>query len=307
MPRARTARVAAQAKINLFLKVLERDDQGYHKLWTLFQRIDLTDDVVVRVGTRDRSLHVDGPRVPAGGLGPPEKNLSWRAAEEYGLHQRGAFPNGFAIEITKNIPVGGGLGGASADAGAVLRALDALAPEPLGAGRLAQIARTLGADVPFMAGDLERAYGGGYGDRISRAAPASELAPADVVLAVPLFGISTTDAYRWLDDDRGRAWTDGRNAPQGPGELPESKADWESMCREGNDFEPVVEKRHPSLRKIRERLASMGAIAARLAGSGSTVFGLFRGPAPSDAELGLDAPVIRTRTSARVVPVETQE
>ena len=303
----RTARVAAQAKINLFLKILERDDRGYHRLWTMFQRIDLADDVVVRVGAGERSVRTTGPQLPAGGLGPQAQNLAARAAEEYAAHQRGAFPEDFTIEITKNIPVGSGMGGGSADAGAVLRALDAMAPKPLGAERLLEVARTLGADVPFLTGDLERAYGADYGDRVSRATPAPALPTADVVLVVPKFRINTAEAYRWLDGDRSREWSATKQVHPERVQLPPSTSDWESFCREGNDFEPVVEKRHPVLREIRERLVAKGAVAARLTGSGSTVFGLFAGQAPSDAQLGFDATVLRTRTSERVVPVQRQE
>src|ERR671937_1623495 len=143
----RSARVMAQAKVNIFLLVGGVDDSGYHVLATLFQRIDLADEVVVRVGgpSRSRSLDCSGPQLPRDGLGPVEKNLAFRAALAYA--DRTGWPRGFAVELTKNIPVGGGLGGGSADAGAVLRALEVLSPRPVGPQAIQDLAASLGADV----------------------------------------------------------------------------------------------------------------------------------------------------------------
>src|SRR5262245_16387174 len=124
-----TARTVAQAKVNLFLRVLAREASGYHQLETLFCRLELGDDVVVRVGVDGRSLDCVGEAIPPEGLGPTERNLAWRAAVAYA--DATGWPNDWAIEIAKRIPVGGGLGGGSADAGAVLRCLNRLAPSPL--------------------------------------------------------------------------------------------------------------------------------------------------------------------------------
>src|SRR5512132_787775 len=141
------ARVAAYAKINLALRILAREASGFHDLETLFCRIALADDVVVRVSdATDRALTCTGDALPEEGLGAPEENLAWRAAEAYADYDN--WPRGFTIEIEKRIPVGGGLGGGSADAGAVLRALNALNPRPLPSAELLAIAGTLGADVP---------------------------------------------------------------------------------------------------------------------------------------------------------------
>src|SRR3954469_9617117 len=77
------ARTIAQAKLNLFLRVLAREASGYHQIETLFCRLDLGDDVVVRTDVRGRSLSCSGDVIPAEGLGPVERNLAWRAAEAY--------------------------------------------------------------------------------------------------------------------------------------------------------------------------------------------------------------------------------
>ncbi|HEV8447439.1 MAG TPA: 4-(cytidine 5'-diphospho)-2-C-methyl-D-erythritol kinase [Gemmatimonadaceae bacterium] len=284
-----SARVAAQAKINLFLDVLERDARGYHALETAFLRIDLADDVAIRESP-GRSLAVSGPSLPLGGLGPNEKNLAYRAAVAYA--DAAGWPSGFSIDLVKRIPAGAGLGGGSADAGAVLRALEALSPTPLGP-RLAEIASGLGADVPFMTIDEPMALGSGRGDRVK---PIRPLEPRAIVLAVPSFGISTTDAYAWLDADRSAQ----SDRPR-PG-LAEPVATWDDAASSAhNDFAAVVARRHPEIATLTERLLGAGASIAMLAGSGSTVFGIFES-APDVASLGFgaDVRVITTRTSDRV-------
>lgn len=299
----RAAKVLAQAKVNLTLIVGPKDDTGYHEIFTVFQRLDLADEVIVTVGGQDRTLRCNGPRLPKEGLGPAEKNLAFRAATAYA--ERTGWPDGFVIELGKFIPVGGGLGGGSADAGAVLRALDALAPTPAGDEAIAEIAYTLGADVPFLASPHAVAAAAGRGERLF---PEDPLPARNVALVIPSFGVATADAYRWLDESRART----PSASLGSGielEADEMLADsWDGILDASmNHFEPVVEQRHPELAKYRQRLTEKGAFLARLSGSGSTVFGLFEGTAPDAKTLGLDALVIPTRTSERVVQVEVLE
>jgi len=293
------ARVLAQAKVNLFLNVFaERDEDGYHALWTLFQRIDLADDVLVRVGGSSRSLDVAGPALPRDGLGQIEKNLAYRAAVAFLDASGSAMPPGFSIELTKKIPVGGGLGGGSADAGAVLRALNALSPRPLDAKQLQSIAATLGSDVPFLASELAVAQSLGRGDQFH---PTRWVPPASpMALVVPNFGVATKDAYAWLDADRP---TDPYADVTGFG-APPAFPGWQELARGANDFEPVVEKRHPILREYRDRLRSAGARLVRMAGSGSCVFGIFDDASAMPTDVGPNASVIRTQTSSRVVQVE---
>jgi len=283
------ARVAAQAKINLFLDVLAREPSGYHAIETAFLRIDLTDDVTVRE-TSGRTLEVSGPALPAGGLGPTERNLAYRAASAYS--DATGWPSGFAIELVKRIPVGAGLGGGSADAGAVLRALDALSPRPVGA-RLTELAATLGADVPFMTIDDPMALGSGRGERLK---PIPALEPRAIVLAIPPFPILTGDAYAWLDADR------AAQPLASPTSIAEPLASWDDAAAAAhNDFAEVVERRHPGVAAIAERLRGGGASIALLAGSGSTVFGIFEEtPDVASLRLGDDVRVITTWTSDRV-------
>lgn len=301
----RVARVQAQAKINLVLQVGALEASGFHPVFTILQRLDLADDVTVRVGGTDRSLDCAGPMLPYGGLGADEANLAYRAAVAYAA--RVDWLKGFAIEVTKNIPVGAGLGGGSADAGAVLRALEALAPRSIGFDALDAIAASLGSDVPFLTSDYVTAVGIGRGEKLGALGPET-FPPKDVLLVVPSFGVSTRDAYRWLDEAKQnsleRSTVSGGYAVVGSYGLDS----WERLkARSRNDFEGPVEARHPELRRYRERLTGAGAIIARLAGSGSSVFGVFDGAAPDPDQLSIDARVLRTRTSSQVVQVEVLE
>jgi 4-diphosphocytidyl-2-C-methyl-D-erythritol kinase len=291
---SRVARVSAQAKLNLLLRVLARETSGYHSIETLFSRIDLADEVTVRAA-RGRSLDCAGPSVPSSGLGPVERNLAYRAAVAY-VEATGG-PTGFSIEISKHIPVGGGLGGGSADAGAVLRALDALSPNPLG-HRLVELATPLGADVPFMAIESPMALAWGRGERLL---PLRPLDSRPVVLLIPSFGVSTADAYGWLSTDR------GSYLPVASVLQPDSLATWESLAAIAtNDFEGPVGARHSEIGELIARLNADDATIAMMSGSGSTVFGVFDAEAAFDPS-GSNAKAIRTRTSDRVRGVEVVE
>jgi len=230
--RLTTARVRAQAKVNLFLRVLAREANGHHQLETLFQRLDLADEVRVRAGAGVRGRTLDVAGADGGALGPTERNLAWRAAVAFA--DATGWPDAFAIELTKAIPVGGGLGGGSADAGAVLRCLNALAPEPLHAGDLFAIAGTLGADVPFLSAEVPLALAWGRGDRMLALPP---LPVRRTHLAVFAEGVVTADAYRALAASRAARPTPVRPILW----TPERLARWDDVALVAvNDFEDAI-------------------------------------------------------------------
>jgi 4-diphosphocytidyl-2-C-methyl-D-erythritol kinase len=293
-PRAvRTARVEAQAKLNLFLRVLSREASGYHQLETLFQRITLADSVTVHTGGAGRSLDCRGADI-----GPVERNLAWRAALAFAAAASG--PSAFRIEIEKRIPVGGGLGGGSADAAAVLRALNALAEKPLDDGALASIAFSLGADVPYLLSTHALAIGWGRGERLH---PLEAMPSRDVVLAVPPFGVSSADAFRWHAEANAQQ-SAGTRATLSPGRKPE----WKTIASlAANDLEHIVIAHHPEIGALRDALRRGGAILAQMSGSGSTVFGVFDTPVAGLSWPELDilgARVIRTSTLEHVASVQ---
>ena len=293
---ASAARVEAQAKVNLFLRVIGRAPDGYHELETLFQRIALADTVTVRTSTHGRSLDCRGA-LP----GRVEDNLAWRAADAFAAIV--GWPSGFAIEIEKRIPVGGGLGGGSADAAAVLRALNAMAEHPLAPAALAALALTLGADVPYLTTTVPLALGSGRGERLTIVEP---LAARSVLLLVPAFGVSTAEAFSWYADQAMlRA-----PRPHGSDTLPVHPSWTDVSARAENELEDAVFVRRPELEGLRQSLASHGASIARMTGSGSVIFGLFESygaAARARAAIGAAVPGVRcieTITVEQVAAVE---
>jgi 4-diphosphocytidyl-2-C-methyl-D-erythritol kinase len=293
--------VAAQAKVNLRLRILAREITGYHQLETLFLRLELADTIRVRRTSGARSLDVVGS-VDEALLGPVERNLAWRAAGAY--FEASGMTGGFAVELHKRIPIGGGLGGGSADAGAVLRALDAMNPVSSGWPALAGLAERLGADVPFLTCESVYALAWGRGERmLALAAPPARA----VALVVPSFAVATAEAFGWVaSHDAGGGGGREHAAPF----TAESLRHWEGIAAVArNDFEPVVAERHPVIAGHVAALRFAGCQIAMLSGSGSTVFGI--GGADGAGEEAIRAlPVasdgtcyIHTRTAVRVEPV----
>jgi 4-diphosphocytidyl-2-C-methyl-D-erythritol kinase len=264
MPRALTVR--AYAKVNLGLEVLGLRDDGYHELRTLFQTIDLHDELVLRPRPRGVVVRCAHPLVPTDGT-----NLAARAAEAVLAH--GAVAAGVEIEIRKRIPVGGGLGGGSSDAAAVLLGIDRMWRLGLGPDGLHRMARRLGADVPyFLLGGT--ALGLSRGDEVY---PLRRQLRAHLVLVDPAVQVSTARVFARLD------------ARLTPRLNSNSIFYFVSRELEGpgafrflvNDLEEAAWEEAPSLReqarRIRAVLLGEGACLAALSGSGASYFGLFEG------------------------------
>ena len=298
--------VAAQAKINLRLRILAKETSGYHQLETLFLRIDLADTVRIRRTAGPCSLDVAGDHDSAL-IGTVEKNLAFRAADAY--FAASGMRGGYAIELEKRIPIGGGLGGGSADAGAVLRALSAMDDEPMEATILMSLGAKLGADVPFLATEHAYALAWGRGERMLALAPPP---PRDVLLVVPAFSVNTAEAFGWLADPS----VAGAH-PRSVESIvlrPEQLSDWTSLLAlASNDFEAAVAYHHPEVEDHRDSLRAQGCSLCQMSGSGSTLFGVWtsaiEGP-PADAmtlETRSGAKYLRTRTATRVEQVSVIE
>ena len=291
---ATAGRTLAQAKINLALRILGRNADGYHSIETVFLRIDLGDSIQVRVTDGARGLRCR--KMPGEN---PQENLAFRAAALFA--ERTGWPGGFEIEIEKQIPIGGGLGGGSADAAATLRILNALSPRPLGGEDLLRLAGDLGADVSFLLSEHVMALARGRGEKM---VPLQPLPPRKLVLLVPPQGMSTARAYALVAAARGAYETRPRCL------SPEMFRSWDDAARHSvNEFEPFVGDELPGIRAWLEGGARLGIIT-RLSGSGSAVFLVDTGTKDSlqgaVTSLGLDAAttVIRTRTADSVVPIE---
>jgi 4-diphosphocytidyl-2-C-methyl-D-erythritol kinase len=289
------ARIQAQAKLNLYLRVLTREESGYHSIETIFHRVELADEIAVHAeDDRLRAIDVQGADV-----GPAEQNLAYRAAVAY--QDEADWPRGFTIELDKKIPVGAGLGGGSADAGAVLRILDSLSRKPLGEKKLRHIAASLGSDVPFLVSKDAMALAWGRGERMLALNP---LPQRDVLLVVPDFSIPTADAYNWIDEDRPPGWDPLTDSSSDLIVMSEEMlASWHSIARlNRNDFIPTVIKRHPQIRSLLDSFNESGSFICSLSGSGSTVFGVYEA-LPDDTALGAfeGTTMIPTRTADKVV------
>lgn len=288
-------RIQAQAKINLYLRVLEREASGFHSIETVFHRIDFADEITIRVEDhRDRTLDVKGPD-----LGSVRRNLAYLAAIAY--QERAGWPVGFSIELDKRVPAGAGLGGGSADAAAVLRSLDSMARNPLGERQLLHMAALLGADVPFMVSSEVMALAWGHGERMMSLPP---LPQRDVLLVSPDFHISTTDAYAWLDEDRGPAGATGEYETADLLLTSEHVlSSWHLLTGLSRNslFKPVA-ARHPEILGLLEGLSKSGAFLSSMSGSGSTLFGIYEQPPDSAQTAELKgATLTNTRTSIEVV------
>lgn len=252
----------APAKVNLFLRVLSRRSDGFHELETLFQAVDLCDEIVVRRAPRGVALEVVGAE-----LGPPEANLAHRAARA--LLAATGDAGGLGIRLHKRIPAGAGLGGGSSDAAAVLRAGDALLGTGLSRAALHRLGAGLGSDVPFFLGASTLARGTGRGERLEPLAPLPE---ASVVLVLPPVHVATGAAYGAL----ARTRQEGGEAPCSAPvvDAPESWDEVASLAH--NDFEAVIRALHPEVGEALAALRSAGAAPALLSGSGGACFGIFR-------------------------------
>ena len=285
-------RVAAHAKINLFLRILAREGSGYHQIETAFALLDLADDLEARRAGSGVTLDVEGPD-----LGPVDENLAVRAARAVIDATGNKF--GVALRLTKRIPVRAGLGGGSSDAAAALHAVNALAGNAIPRHELLHIAARLGADVAFFASGAPLALGWGRGERLFRL-PAPASAPA--LVAVPSIAVATPDAYRW--------WDDANPSPvaRGPVVLDaEALGTWGSIGRlGGNDFESAVFGKHPDLRALYEKLAGTGPVWVRLCGSGSAVAAVYKKEGERNDAAGRlgerQQQLIRTVTRADVAP-----
>jgi 4-diphosphocytidyl-2-C-methyl-D-erythritol kinase len=287
-------RTLAQAKVNLALRILGKNPDGYHAIETVFLRLELADTVTVRVTERARTLRCDAMKDEN-----PEDNLGFLAAKAF-VDATG-WPRGFEIDIEKRIPIGGGLGGGSADAAAVLRILNKLSPQPATDGKLLSLAATIGADVPFLTTDHVMALGWGRGEILEPLVP---LPQRNLALLVPSRGMSTAEAYALVATARGRYEARRRSL------RAELFRSWDHAARHAvNEFEPFVGDVFPHMHGWLELGARLGLLT-RLSGSGSTVFMVDAGTKDSlqsaIGSLGLDSgtTVVRTRTATSVVPVE---
>ena len=251
----------AYAKLNLTLDVLGKREDGYHDLESVMQTISIRDDIEIDVGTgAPWTLKCTREDIPT-----DERNLAWKAAKVF-FDTIGKDPDGLEIRITKRIPSEAGLGGGSADAAAVLRALNRHYNNPLSILALAELGAQVGSDVPFCT-VCGTAMVEGRGERLKKL---PDLPDCVFVICKPEFSCSTAELYKKLDETTIAKRPDNRAMESAllAGDLGKIA---ENLC---NVFDPVVTEDHLELNYIKSIFNSYGAVGYQMTGSGSAVFAI---------------------------------
>ncbi len=259
-----TARIPSPAKINLHLEIGPRIPGGYHQLRSVFQMIDLQDELTISLEPPGSgfSLLCSEYELPESNTLKTAWNLFNRAA---------GTQSGCSVQLTKRIPPEAGLGGGSSNAAAMLFGLNLLNGFPLVNTELSMLGGRIGSDVPFFFGS-PAAFAEGTGDMLTPLDPVERL---QGIAVKPVFGISTAWAYRSLDSRRENPdsydWLLSRDDCM-TGCSPEKIGNWKFF----NSFEPMIAEQYPQYAEIRGILESHGAYFSILSGSGSAMIGLFR-------------------------------
>jgi 4-diphosphocytidyl-2-C-methyl-D-erythritol kinase len=284
---ATSVSLPALGKVNLFLRVLARESDGFHGIETLLCLVSLSDTLQAD----RREGHGVTIEVAGADVGPPEQNLAVKAAAAV----LEAVGHQFAIHLrlTKRIPVRAGLGGGSSDAAAALHAANRLAGNPIPRHELLQLAARLGSDVPFFCTGAPLALAWNRGERMLRLPP---LPSAPALLLTPRVSVATAEAYAWVDAARQSAGRRGAVAL----DL-DAVSGWGDIARmAGNDFESAVFGRHGEVRAGFEALVGTRPLLCRMSGSGSALFAIYRSAKDRD-----DAAMMLGRKHGTLTPIET--
>ena len=249
----------AFAKLNLTLDVLGKREDGYHDLKSVMQTISIRDDVEIDIGTgKPWKLLCSQEGIPS-----DERNLAWKAAKLY-FDTIKKDPDGLEIRILKRIPVEAGMGGGSADAAAVLRALNRHYGEPLSIMALAELGSMVGSDVPFCV-ICGTAMVEGRGERVRKLPDMPECV---FVVCKPDFSVSTPELYKKID-----SVAIARRPDNQAMESALLEGNLEKVCQNiWNVFDPIVTQEHLELNYIKSIFNSYGALGFQMTGSGSACF-----------------------------------
>ena len=252
----------AYAKLNLTLDVGAKREDGYHEISSIMQPITLCDELTIHLGTGEPwQVRCSDESVPTG-----RKNLAYKAAKAF-YQAADKDPDGMTVEIDKRIPIKAGLGGGSADAAAVLRALNRHEGNPFTQEELEKIGLEIGSDVPFCIRNVT-CLAEGRGERLL---PVQPMPDCYYTLVKPDFSASTPELYYKLDNMRVPAHpkTQEMLRAMERGDLQEIG------CQMLNVFEYALLKDHPEIDKIENALENCGALGTSMTGSGSVMFGIF--------------------------------
>lgn len=242
--------LSSPAKINLHLSILSRRTDGYHDLLMLMEKINLCDEIILELGDQIGVTMMKDTTYSL--VTQKEENLCYKAAKL--LQTKSGIDKGVSIQLAKNIPIGGGLGGGSSNAATVLKGLNQLWELNWPMEKLAELGLQIGADVPFFLYEGP-AIVEGVGEKVT---PINWLPKFPLLLLNPGIHVSTPEAYQLWDK---MALHKNRVS------LP--------VTTLHNDFEAVIFAQHPPISEAKQCLLDHGATQAMMSGSGSTLFALF--------------------------------
>lgn len=272
----------APAKINLFLDVVRKREDGYHDLGTVFQTVDAGDTVEATL-REDGEIHLtyNEPQNY-----PLESDLVFKAAKALKEFAKSAL--GADIHLTKVMPLGAGLGGGSADAAATLRLLNKLWNLNLPFETLESIGARLGADVPFLVRG-GTAFAEGVGERLTFVDPLELPEGAALLIATPLDSVPTKDAYAGVPKSGPDRWEQFKTAWNAAPLLLNPEAYF-------NAFEISVFPTHPLVAEMKQKFIELGAEVALMSGSGASVFGIFKSKDEAEKAALAMKPISRYQT-----------
>ena len=256
------------SKVNIGLKVLNQRDDGYHNIYTIFQELNFGDSIYIEKRDQGCKIISNVDWIPT-----DKSNICFKAYNE--IKKEFSKVKGLCLKIGKKIPTGSGLGGGSANAAAVLKGINKIYKLKLTARELEQIARKIGADVPFFIKGKTQ-LGEGVGEKLTQL---HSTIIGTYLLVIPKFSISTEWAYSIIknklnDQDKKVNFSSFFNG------------DYSSLQIFENDFERIVIPAYPEIGAIKIKLLKLGARFVSLSGSGSTVYGIFDDEASAkEAEL----------------------
>ena len=255
----------APAKINLFLDVIRKREDGYHDLGTLFQTIDAGDTVSAEPRQDGRiTLCYNEPQNY-----PLESDLVYKAAKL--LQQESGTTLGADIYLNKVMPLGAGLGGGSADAAATLRLLNQLWKLKFKFEKLEEIGAKLGADVPFLVRG-GTAMAEGIGEKLTFVKPLQLNDEHYLLVATPLDSVPTKDAYAGVPKSGPDRWETYKAKCMRTGKA--ASIDF-ALANTFNAFEESVFPKHPLVEEMKSEFKRLGATSVLMSGSGASVFGVF--------------------------------
>ncbi len=254
--------IKAYCKVNLHLDVIGKRADGYHNIYTIFQSIDLYDEITADE-SNEFKINIDNKNIPLN-----NSNTLIKAYSIFKSQYKGKWQD-FSINLKKNIPIGSGLGGGSADGAAILRFLNEYYDNPFKKEQLMEFALDVGADVVFLVNG-GTALGEGLGEKLTEISN-KHLYKLNIVIVYPNIQVST----KWAYDNVKKHLTENKKTINIKNLNKSVKVFISSLKSNNNVFEPLIFDFYPRIKDIKNKMLKLNPIIAMMTGTGSAVFGIF--------------------------------